>query len=237
MDLKTQLGNLIQLQSIDSQIYLLKLEIERKPEEIKALEAAFDEKKQGLAQLEKASLDLQKQKKDFELELSAKEENVKKLQTQLYSLKTNKEYNAMLQQINDTKADASFAEDKIIKSFEQIDKIKLDIEEEKKKLIGEEKIFSEQKKKCDDRIKEINSVLATLESQRSQALSAVDPKILSQYERILKGREGLAIATVKDNSCSGCHMLVSPQVINSIQMYDRLVTCGTCNRILYIEKE
>jgi len=69
-NLKTQLASLIKLQSLDSEIYALKSEKETKPEEIKALEAHFQEKKQSLAALEKNSLDLQKQKKGREFERS-----------------------------------------------------------------------------------------------------------------------------------------------------------------------
>jgi hypothetical protein len=73
--------------------------------------------------------------------------------------------------------------------------------------------------------------------QRKQAVPEIDPKILSQYERILFNRDGLAIVSVKDNSCAGCNMFVPPQVINLIKMYERIVTCEICNRILYINEE
>ena len=91
LDLKAQINSLIQLQIIDTEIYALRYEKELKPNEIKALEISFEEKKQRLADLEKASLDLQKQRKDKELELASKEEAIKKSQVQLYQLKTNKE--------------------------------------------------------------------------------------------------------------------------------------------------
>ena len=235
VDLKTQASSLVKLQTIDSEIYALRYEKESKPQEIKMLEAAFEEKKQHLATLEKNSLDLQKQRKDKELDLASKEENIKKLQTQLYSLKTNKEYQAMLQQINDAKADASVIEDKILQLLDQLDKVKNDIEQEKQRLKEEEKVFLEQKKRIEDRIKEIEDRLAQLEAQRKQIIPEIVPKILAQYERILFNRDGLAIVSVKNNSCQGCNMFVPPQVINLIKMYERIVTCEVCNRMLYIE--
>lgn len=233
--LKTQLASLIKLQAIDSEIYSLNNEKESKPQEISMIEAAFEEKKKAQAELESKSLDLQKQKKDLELELGSKEEATKKLQGQLYALKTNKEYNAMLQQIADSKADASVIEDKILRVLEQIDKIKEEIEKEKSKLRDEEKVFNEEKKKVTDRIKIIEDRLIVLESQRKQQIPDIDQRVLSQYERILANRNGLAIAHVKNNSCEGCNMSLPPQVINLIKMYENIITCETCNRILYIE--
>lgn len=237
IDLKSQIKNLILLQELDSEIYALKSEKEAKPKEAKAIEEVFEGKKLNLANLEKGLLDLQKQRKDEELELASKEDGIKKLQTQLYQLKTNKEYQTMLQQINDAKADNSIIEDKILELFGFADKAKLEIEGEKKRLQEEEKLFKEQKNKIEIRVKEIDDRIAQLETQRKQILPQIDNKILSQYERILLNRDGLAITSVKNNSCQGCNMFVPPQVINLIKMYERIITCEVCNRILYIVEE
>jgi len=236
VDLKTQIIGLVKLQGLDSEIYALKNEKEIKPLEIKAMELSFEAKKQNLALLEKNSLDLQKQRKGHELELAVNAEAVKKLQSQLYSLKTNKEFQVMLQQIADTKADGSVIEEKILILFEASDKIKEQIDQENLKLKEEEKIFLEQKKKVELRIKEIEERLSQLAAQRKQVTPEIDPRMLTEYERILSSRDGLAIVAVKDNSCTGCHMLVPPQVINLIKMYEHVVTCEVCNRIFYIEE-
>ncbi|MGE5196994.1 MAG: zinc ribbon domain-containing protein [Deltaproteobacteria bacterium] len=236
-DLKSQLNSLVKLQKIDSEIYSLNREKAAKPEEIKVLEAAFAEKKQRLADFDKNVLDLQKQKKDRELELGSKEEATKKLQSQLYQLKTNKEYQAMLQQINDSKTDSSVIEDKILVLMDEIDNAKAAIEKEKQLLQQEEKVFNEQKNKIEERVKVIDDRLAQLDAQRKQVIPEIDHKILPQYQRILENRDGLAIVNVNNNSCGGCNMHVPPQVINLIQMYERIITCEVCNRMLYIEDD
>ncbi|HOW42931.1 MAG TPA: C4-type zinc ribbon domain-containing protein [Candidatus Omnitrophota bacterium] len=237
LNLKSQLETLVRLQEVDSQIYDLTEEKRAQPLEIEALKNAFEEKKKNLAAQEKGYLDAQKEKKDRELELQTQEENVKKLQTQLYQLKTNKEYSAMLGQINDAKADASTIEDRILESMDKIERSRSSVEEEKKKLQAEEGVFNAQKQKIEQRIKEIDDQLARLGVQRKEILPDIDKTIISQYERILKNREGLAIVAVKNNTCSGCNMLVPPQVINMIQMYERIITCEVCNRILFIPHE
>jgi predicted nucleic acid-binding Zn-ribbon protein len=225
----------LKLQAVDTEIYSLNDEKAAKPQEFKVLQDAFEAKKAGLAALDKQLQDLLKQRKDAELELASKEEATKKLQTQLYTLKTNKEYQAMLQQIQDSKADASLIEDKILGLMEQADKIKKDTEVEKQHLGEEEKVFNAEKLKVDNRIKAIDDRLNQLDAQRKQIIPDIDPKILSQYDRILASRDGLAIVGVKNNSCLGCNMFVPPQVINLIRMYDKIITCEICNRILYVE--
>ncbi len=236
MDLKVQIGALVKLQELDSEIYALENEKAAKPQEIKAIDAAFELKKAGLAELEKRSLEVQKNRKEKELELATNAEAVKKLSGQLFSLKTNKEFQTMQQQIADTKADGSVIEEKILLSFEESDKIKAQIDAENLKLKNEEKVFQQQKKAVELRVQEIADRLNQLDAQRKQVSPGIDPKMLQEYERILHSRGGLAIVTVKDNSCGGCHMLVPPQVINLIKMYEKVITCEVCNRILYIQE-
>jgi len=236
VDLKAQIISLVRLQELDSEIYFLGKEKAAKPEEIKALEAAFELKKQDLLDLEKKSLDLQKQRKEKELELATNAEGVKKLSGQLFSLKTNKEFQLMQQQIADAQADGAVIEEKILIFFEESDKIKAQIDLENSKLKNEEKVFLQQKKLVESRSEEIGGRLSQLDAQRKQIIPDIDPKMLQEYEKILHSRDGLAMVTVKDNSCGGCHMLVPPQVINLIKMYEHIITCEVCNRILYIKE-
>ena len=236
MDLKTQIVGLIRLQELDSEIYCLGKERAAAPQAIAVLETAFELKKQNLLVLEKKALALQVQRKEKELELASNAEAVKKLSGQLFSLKTNKEFQVMQQQIADTKADGSVIEEKILIFFEEADQIKAMIDAENLRLKDEEKGFLQQKKVIQSQSEAITDRLTQLDAQRKQIIPEVDSKMLQEYEKILHSRDGLALATVKNNSCGGCHMLVPPQVINLIKMYERIITCEVCNRILYIKE-
>ena len=235
-DLKTQLQHLLELQQIDIQIYGLRGIKEEKPAKIAELEAAFEVKRGILSGLEKAVLDLQKQKKDKEGELAAKEESILKLQGQLYQLKTNKEYHTMQQQIAGGKADKSVIEDKILEVMESMDASRAEMEKAKVLLAEEERVFADQKRAVQAEIKEIDDKLVCLETQRKQITPLLRQEVLGQYDRILNIRGGLALVPVQGTSCGGCHMFVPPQTINMISMYDNLVTCEMCNRILYLDE-
>jgi len=237
VDLKEQIRQLVSLQGIDSQIYTLRREKEGIPLKLKELEDGFTRKKENLAQLEKKGQDLQKQRNEQELELASKEEEARKMQNQLYQLKTNKEYSAKLKEIGGVKADASVLEDKILTLFDESDKLKNEIIKEKQFLAEEEKKTNAEKQELNERDKEIEDKLRQLQAQREQVVKQINGKILSKYERILANRDYLAIAKVKDNACQGCFMQVSPQVINLIKMYNNLVICEVCQRILFIEDE
>lgn len=235
--LKEQINRLNELQVVDTEIYALKDEKNKKPEEVKQLEALFEEKKNLLASLEKKQQDLLKERKGKELELATKEESIKKFQIQLYQLKTNKEYSAMIKEIEGQKADASLLEDEILETLDKIDKGKDNINKEKQNLSKEEEKLNIEKNKIQVRIKEIESRLAQLEAQRKNIIANIEPKILAQYERILNNRDGLAIVKVSNHACQGCNMSVPAQMINLIKMYERIISCEICQRILYLDEE
>ena len=205
-----------------------------KPKILESLQNEFDQKKQILKEYEERSKSLLLKRKDKEGELTSKEEDVKKLQSKLYALKTNKEYSIMLTEINGVKMDNSLLEEEIIKILEEQDDLKKDLEKQQSIIKEEDRKFNEEKQKINNRVKEIEVQIKDMESKRSNAIKEIDAKILSQYERILKGKESLAIVKVESDSCQGCFMNVPPQVINEIKMNDKLIFCEMCARILYI---
>ena len=237
VDLKKQINWLMKLQAIDRKIYSLQQEKKNAPLILKDLEEAFTKKKENLAHLDEKGLDLLRQRKAKELELASREEEVRKMQAQLYQLKTNKEYSAKLKEIETAKADSSVLEDAILVLLEEADKLKNEINKEKDFLSEEEKKTNAEKQKMDLRSKEIEDKLPQLYSQRSQITEQVNPAILAKYEKVLTNRDYLAIVKVENNACQGCFLNVPPQVINRIKMYDNLVICEVCQRILYIEEE
>ena len=228
---------LAKLQELDAQLYSLKREKEEKPKLLEALQSELEQKKQILKEFEERNKALLLKRKDKEGQLAVKEENIKSLQSKLYTLKTNKEYTAMLSEINGVKMDKSLIEEDILKVFEEQDVLKLELEQKQASLKEEEKKFDAEKQIILNRLKEVEGLIQDLEAKRKIAEKDIDAKIASQYNKILKGKDGLALVEVKNDSCQGCFMNVPPQVINEIKMHDRLIFCEMCARILYIQDD
>lgn len=201
------------------------------------LSLEFQEKQTAYKQQEDRKMKTQLLQKTKEGELAVKEENIKKTQGQLGSLKTNKEYQAKLAEIESLKADKSVIEEDILKLMDEVEAVKKAVEEEKQALAGEEKIYGEKKKELENKARDLDAQMAALEGQRQILVTSVEKTVLRTYEHILQGRAGSALVAIKLNSCEGCHMRVPHQVINEIKMYDRLITCENCSRILYLEED
>ena len=228
-----QIDVLIKLQQLDGEIYKLKEEGNAKPAETQGLKEAFAQQKQALKLQEDEVKSLQLRRKEHEIELATKEKEIKKYQTQLLQIKTNKEYMSLQNQIGGLKADNAVLEDDILELMEKIDAVKAEIAGERERLIAEEKSLNQEIERIAREVKEIDGKINSLEKERNQVCVNIDKGLLSRYERILKAKAGLALVPIVGESCGGCHQILPPQVVNEARMKDRLITCDFCARLLY----
>ena len=235
LTVKDQIKKLIDLQKIDGEIYECKVAMEEKPKEIEILKSEFEAKKAHLNELEGKLKEIQLKRKESELELQGKEGQIAKANADLNALKTNKEYTAKISEIESMKADRSRVEEKILISYDEADQITEDINKEKELVATEEKYFNEKKQEVQGEIKVLEDRVAVLDGQRKQIAPNIEPDLLNRYERVLHRKQGLAIAPVVGSNCGGCYMNVTHQQINEIKMGEELVSCESCNRILYLE--
>jgi predicted nucleic acid-binding Zn-ribbon protein len=152
-------------------------------------------------------------------------------------LKTNKEYSAMLHEIESKKADKSILEDDILKFMEDIENTESAIKKEKQIFEEESEKTGAEIKTVESRIKEIEAILAELGKKRDEITPGINVRILKDYERILDGRGGVALVEVLNDACGGCYMQLPPQVINEIRMKEQIIRCENCQRMLYIKDE
>jgi len=235
-DLSEQIKLLVELQALDSRIFKLEEDLEAIPLRIREMEEHYQSKSANLKSLEDGVKALQLKRKDKEGELKAKEDSVKKFQSQMYQVKTNKEYTVFQEEIGRAKADGSIIEEDILKIFDEIDIENKKIVQEKDFLKKEESVLAEDKKKLGEETGRIKDEVAKLKVQRTELSTKVDKTILLKYERILTNKDRRAVVQVANGSCQGCFRVMPAQVLNEVRMQEVIVTCEYCARILYFEE-
>lgn len=230
-----QLDILQKLQAIDAERYRLRREQERKPLELAHVQQELAQHQAEANRLEARVKTLQLQHKEKDIELSSREAHVKKLQLQLFQVKTNKEYAAMQSEIANAKADVSVLEEDIIHLLDAIDRAKQDQQRQAATVQEHETLVRREEARIQQELAQIEHQSAAYEQQRQVVLPSVQPEALAVYERVLANREGIALAPLVGDSCGGCHMMQPPQVVNQVQLKAALVTCESCNRILYLD--
>lgn len=233
-NLKDQIKKLIDLQVVDEEIFRFKRELRDKPAELEALKTEFESKKSRLKALEDKLKTVQVALKEQELELKSKEDGIARADASLALLKTNKEYQARLLEIENLKADKSIVEEKILLGFDEVEAARKAMDAEKAVVAQYEKEYNARKKQVDDDVAVINDQMKVKQSQRLRLTPDIRPDYLGRYERILNNKDGLAIVKVVDHTCGGCFMHLTEQVLNELKKYEQIHSCDMCARILYL---
>ena len=236
-DVKELLRKLVALQKIDAEVYQFKREIKEKPALLADVKVKYEKKLTRYHDLQQQAQNIERARKAKELDLKSKEEDIIKANTVLMTLKTNKEYQAKLFEIETLASDKSVLEDEILKLMDDASKLAEEVAAEKAIVDEEEKIYLAEKEKVDAAIKDLLDKVATFEGQRSQACEGIDKATLAMYERLVENRMGLAMVPVVNESCGGCFMRQTAQMMNQLKKCEAVVRCETCARIQYLESE
>ena len=231
-----RLDALRRLQAVDAQLFRLRQDQQRKPRELEQVKQQAADQEAKLQAAEARLKALQVQQRDKDVELSTREATVKKLQGQLFQVKTNKEYTAMQHEIDQTKADISLFEEEILTLLETIEQTKREVAAQRARVSEEHARLTQEQTRVDRELAQIQEQIAALERQRQTITPLVEPSALSVYERVLSIREGVALVPLINDSCGGCHMVQPPQVVNEVCLKAKLVTCESCSRILYLDE-
>jgi len=230
---REDLAQVMELQNLDLEIARLQREIDTIPREIAELEqglsssrGAWERGRQRLATIEQL-----RRSKDRELEEVMAEQ--RKRQGRLFEIKTNQEYTAVLKEIEGLKARYSKLEDEILELLDEIEAAQRLVQDEAALFRQREKAFEEKRSIREGELKQMQGAMGRLEEERRRHASRVEPGLLQTYQRLLRSRGGVAVAPVKDGSCLGCHVSLTPQTYNELRKGDILLSCANCQRILY----
>ena len=234
-----QLKLLVSLQEIDIEIQTLREQLTEIPKQVKTSLSHLNKEKESLEITQKEVNDLQKIR--FKLENDAASENDKMAKTKikLPSVKTNKEYSALLAEIELAKQKVSKIEDLELETMETLERKESELPKFEIRFREEEKKFQEFKKQKEETRSEVEQNIAKLKDNRDNIFKNIDPKWSSHYEKILKARGGLAVVSIEHVVCLGCHQQILLQVSIEVKLGEKIHECQHCNRILYFipEKE
>ncbi|HDD45223.1 MAG TPA: hypothetical protein ENG63_10265 [Candidatus Desulfofervidus auxilii] len=225
--------NLIKLQDLDLQIKKINQTLETEPEILSNIKEKLTEAKKELEDAKNILAEKEKVKKDAEWELEDTEARIKKSKQKMMEVKTNKEYQALLVEIEELKKIASEWEEKIIIALDEIEEAKKVVAEKEEKVKELEKRLIEAQKRLEISFTNLKKELLDLRKKREEMVKYIPKEILQRYDFIRQHRNGQAVVAVNDGVCEGCHMHIPPQNYNELLRVDKLMTCPSCQRIIY----
>jgi len=231
--LKEQLSLLIELQKAESEINKINIKCRSLPEEIARLEEAFRGFEAGLEEDRKKFEDTQKAHREGEEKLKKGQDLLKKAKERLNEVKTNKEYQAVLKEIEACEHKNSEQEDQIISLLEAVDTAKAEFKIKEKEMQSYQQRYGETKKKMETELHSLDDALRTCRLKGEKFRSKVSAELLKKYDSIKTLHNTLAVVAVWKEVCEGCYMNLPPQLYIELQKSTELHMCPNCNRIIY----
>ena len=235
--MKDTIKLLLGLQERDLELDRLKAELAAIPAKIVGLKGEIQAAKAALEEAKKEMTQMQLAKKQKELDLEGQENSIRKHSTELNSIKTNEAYRALMGEIDKAKEEKSALEDQILQIMEQLDQATRVWKEKEAGSKSHEADVLKQISDWEAKQKELEQSLAGKQAEREQAFAALPKNLGDQYNQLRSGkRTGAAVVPIRSEQCSGCHMKVSQNLINEVRRGQKLMTCESCSRIVYLDE-
>jgi predicted nucleic acid-binding Zn-ribbon protein len=179
----------------------------------------------------------------LELDLAQKDEQVAKLRAALNTAKTNKEYAAILTQINTSKADNAKYEEQALAILADVEAIRAVTDELKQKIEAETAKLDAIRSRSNAEIARLDALASQITTERDEAAQNVPEKALALFDRVAESYDGEAMAAIEVRGkkpphtyvCGGCYMSLNAEHANALRVRDEIRTCGNCGRILFLE--
>lgn len=233
--LRDQLDLLWELQKIDLDLKNIKEERERYPKEIKKLDEKKNIEKEKI-QKEKEKVELlEKERRQKEGHLNLEQEKVKRAEGRMFEVKTNKEYQALLNEIEAVKEASSREEEEILRVLDEIDELKKNFSKREKEVTAILEKIEAEKKTIQEKMVQDDEIWKKQMERREFLSKQIESKLYKLYSTLKEKRQGVGVVSVKHETCQGCFVNIPPQMFIEVQKNNALIRCPNCNRVLYWE--
>ncbi len=236
MRAKDSLTRLLTVQELALEIRKATAEIENAPARIEEIEDRFRERNAEYVALKDRFDDLETDQRERNQELAELEESKKKFMADLMQVKNQREYAAMLKEIDVVKARIAEHEDAILSDMEEIESLKPQLHTHAEHIEQERVSVEKEHREVDAEVERAKQRLNTATEERERIESELPDRLLVSLRRIEANRQGLFMARAKDGSCQVCYVRIRPQAFQEIKLAAKVHVCSQCKRFLYFEE-
>jgi predicted nucleic acid-binding Zn-ribbon protein len=228
---------LVALQEIDTRIIEKRFFIDKVPLRIHEVDEPLKRAKAELEKMKQKSDVLAKKKREREQFLEETNEKIRKMKGRVSEIKTNKEYQAHLKEIESSEKGISQIEDEILNVMEELDGALRQQKEKEEQVNREVEKINVFKSELDREVERYEKELASLKEERAKLVGAIEPEVYGRYMTLLKTGSGIAVTQARNELCTGCNMNIPPQLYVEIRKNEEVIQCPQCLRILFYSED
>ena len=230
-----QIEGLLVLQDRDRRIATLTTQLEKLPTDEARAKSKLKSDTEALETARQAILANEMEIKKVELDVETRKTSITRLKTQQFETRKNDEYTALGHEIERYGKDVDTLETKELELMEIADSLRAKLKVADDALTKTKRLVDEDLQAIAERFQNMESDLNETKAERLGLAAKADADILHLYERLLKTKNGVAVAPVNNGQCGGCHVRLIPATLIKVQSEKEIAQCENCARILYIE--
>lgn len=231
--MNADLTRLIRLQQLETAADEARRKIAEHPARIQALDGRLAAARDVVAGVKTKLTAAGEKRRAEEKDVASVQTRLAKYKDQLLEVKTNREYTAMLHEIETAQNDIRAREDRILEIMMETDELNASIKKSEADLKSAEKEISAERAVLDAEAAALQAEVDRTTAEREKVVAGLDRQVLNIFETTAKGRKGVAVAEAKDGLCTICHVRLRPQVFNEVRKNESIIHCDSCRRILY----
>ena len=224
---------LIQLQNIDNKLRDLNDLLGDLPSKVDKLNVEESELKESLISKKDRQKEIELGNSKTENKILSIDEKINKLKDQLFLVTNNKQYDALMAEIDHVKGEKTNFENELIELMEEKELNNQSIESMESELQNLSEDLNVRRKKLESVIEESAEEKTLLQKERDQKIKNIDQNTLKIYNRVIEHRGGLAVVPLQGSACGGCGAHIPPQTASEVRAKTAVHTCGVCGRFLY----
>lgn len=232
-----ELRNLVALQDLELKIVVLQKQVLDIPNQSQSMNAELQRIKDAHQEKIAHAKELTNRRRILEGQVELNRSKLSRLKDQLMAVKTNKEYTAMLHEIQLSEALIRGEEDKILELMEEMEGREQDLNEAEKQMLKRCAEIQEDIRIANESAPQLEIDLGKMKEEKALIESRVAPELLARYRRIADARKGVALAEAKDELCSACHVRIRPQMYADLLRTENIQSCDSCSRILFAREK
>lgn len=226
-----------ELQEIDQEISAIENNQQGYRDELDTFSADADRVQAMLDELGAELALLQKDEAQLQQDLLRERDNIKRVEGRLPEIQTQKEYVAVLKEIDVAKKANKDLEEQLQAKLQEINTLEEDQQEKAAELAAIREKADARGAEIAELLKDSDETLAKRKETRESVAADLPAALLRKYQTLFKRRGGLALAQARNGACLGCNMQLPPQQFNSLLRVTEMQSCPHCNRLLYIEQD
>jgi hypothetical protein len=229
------LERLIRLQGAESELRRVEAELQEVPRQRADLEGNLAAERGRLDGSREAQAQSQKARRQHEADLQDLEAKRSRYKGQLMEVKTNKEYTAMLHEIEGVEREIRAREDLVLAEMEKAEALAAEVKREEQEFKAADELARARGREMDEEERRLSAEAGRLAAERDKVAAEVPASMLELFQRVARVR-GVAVAeATKDAMCSQCHVKLRPQMFVDLKRNDEIAQCPACQRILYYD--